>query len=157
MLATWIFYLLFVAGLLLSLVGVSASRSGVARALFLTPAIYMIWLSITATHIDLVSIERGEVEHDTYFAMPFGSPMYDYQGPRSIDERDAYAVVNMSLDYTLTLHRAGATWPFGLYSLESMTVTVPPGEVGYIPNKVKGERNANAAYFRLSFERNMPE
>ena len=141
----------FVISLLVAFVGVSGPK------VLTLPAIFWGIHLVVSPLIYVVDVDRGEEKTNTYVGLPFATLTYEYQGQtRTITADEDYILVNNSLDYTLTLNRNGGSWPFGIYTIEPMEINVAPGEYAVFPTKIRGERNAQAAYFRLSHSRNQP-
>ena len=151
MIETWLYFTGFMISLVVALAGIRGPK-----VLILPGIVWTVHLFVSPL-IYVVDVDRGEREMTTYIGLPFASLTYEYQGQtRTITADDDYILINNSLDYTLTLHRAGGTWPFGIYTVEPMELPVAPGEYGVFPTKIRGERNAQASYFRLTHTRNQP-
>ena len=149
MIETWLYFTGFVISLLFLLAGISGPK------VLTLPGIFWAIHLVVSPLIYVVDFDLGEREVTTYIGLPFASLTYEYQGQtRTIAADDDYILINNSLDYTLTLNRAGGTWPFGIYTVEPMELQVGPGEYGVFPTQIKGARNAHASYFRLSHTRN---
>ena len=156
-LAVWIYWLICLGLTAIGLGAFGASKSYFIRFFSILPAGCLFINACTSTMIYEITMESGDPNFNTTYTLPFANPTYEYDGVEyPIETDDAYAVVNLSGYYDFELYRNGGTWPFGLYSVEPMLVEIKPGEVGYIPSKIKGKRNAQASYFVLTTRKANP-
>ena len=155
--AVWIYWLICLGLTALGLGAFGTRKSYLIRFFSILPAGGMFIHACTSTTIYEITMTSGEPNYHTTYSLPFVTPTYEYDGGEYSIETDAsYAVVNLSGYHHFELYRNGGTWPFGIYSVEPMLVEIKPGNVGYIPSKIKGKRNAQASYFVLTTRKANP-